>query len=391
MEPGLQSAEDHLQKMPHIDYKDHKNSRSNQVVVLDGIKRTFATPITFTPFASVQPCSARCVFCSETLVPKDGTTLSASLRPGPDYFYQLRQALRELRTLPLGVSLSGLEATDNVTWLGSVIHEFQQHERSGGVLEEKVLYTNGAGLVPSAEAEALIHKLIEFGLTRIELSRHHWRTSVNDRIMRFRPGVSVQDQSCFEKVATRTSTNLPVRLVCVLQNPGVQNLRSVIEYLTWAQTLGIKQVVFRELSRLGQRYRLTRSLQQIEQSRVPLEAILDELWPRTTSLQDGFCATSGTVGYYYWNVNFVYQDDIEVTFESSDYTLMKNQHQSDLIHKLVFHASGDLGADWDPTQQILIRRKRRENQDADVSPRALTRHPIDEQDPTANEQGSVWW
>ncbi len=44
-----------------------------------------AQPITFTPFASARPCSARCVFCSETLVHRAVRLLSASLRPQPDY------------------------------------------------------------------------------------------------------------------------------------------------------------------------------------------------------------------------------------------------------------------------------------------------------------------
>ncbi|WP_428214340.1 hypothetical protein, partial [Enterococcus casseliflavus] len=42
-----------------------------------------AQPVTFTPYASAQPCSARCRFCSETL--DDGGPHAAALRPGPQY------------------------------------------------------------------------------------------------------------------------------------------------------------------------------------------------------------------------------------------------------------------------------------------------------------------
>jgi len=83
--------------------------------------RRFVLPITLTPFASVQPCSARCVFCSETLIPSDAAELSATLRPQPDYFDAFRAALAQLRLLPMGISLSGLEATDNIPWLMSVL------------------------------------------------------------------------------------------------------------------------------------------------------------------------------------------------------------------------------------------------------------------------------
>ncbi|MFX7620792.1 hypothetical protein ABTJ52_20545, partial [Acinetobacter baumannii] len=66
-----------------------------------------AQPVTFTPYASAQPCSARCRFCSETL--DEGGPHAAALRPGPQYGAQLRQALAALRGLPLSWSLSGLE------------------------------------------------------------------------------------------------------------------------------------------------------------------------------------------------------------------------------------------------------------------------------------------
>ena len=40
---------------------------------IDGVPRRISTSVTFTPFASAQPCSARCRFCSETLIPNDYT------------------------------------------------------------------------------------------------------------------------------------------------------------------------------------------------------------------------------------------------------------------------------------------------------------------------------
>src|SRR6478736_5988140 len=73
---------------------------------IGGVVRRVAQPVTFTPFASAQACSARCVFCSETLVHRDARVLSASLRPAGDYHAGLRRALHELRGLPIGISLS---------------------------------------------------------------------------------------------------------------------------------------------------------------------------------------------------------------------------------------------------------------------------------------------
>jgi hypothetical protein len=34
---------------------------------------------------------------------------------------------------------------------------------------------------------------------------------------------------------------------------------------------------------------------------------------------------------------------------------MKARHRSGVIHKFVFHANGNLCADWDPEREVLLR------------------------------------
>jgi hypothetical protein len=69
--------------------------------VFDGVAHRCAQPITFTPYASARPCSARCRFCSENLVNAQSGMRAARLRPGPGYFAMLDHALAALRGLPL--------------------------------------------------------------------------------------------------------------------------------------------------------------------------------------------------------------------------------------------------------------------------------------------------
>ena len=96
---------------------------------LAGVPKKVARPITFTPFASVEPCTARCHFCSETLIYKKATQLSATLRPGKDYFPLLKNAYYSTGEIPKGLSLSGLEATSDVDWLLQVIEASAESER----------------------------------------------------------------------------------------------------------------------------------------------------------------------------------------------------------------------------------------------------------------------
>ncbi|MCB9640390.1 MAG: hypothetical protein H6728_01845 [Myxococcales bacterium] len=311
-----------------------------------------ALPITFTPFASTQPCSARCVFCSETLVHKEASTLSATLRPDSAYFEGLQRALLALRDLPLCYSLSGLEATDQAAWLEDLLDVLQTHQDDGGKVEEKVLYSNAAGLARETTGERLLPRLRAFDLTRLEISRHHNRQENNDAIMRFRRGQPIQEQAIFERtLRDLLDIEIPVRLVCVLQVGGVDSIKGVWDYLAWAASFGVKDVVFREYSRLHHLYQENQTYRHIESHRVVLEDLLAELFSQP--LPQG-CTWSGlTVGYYFWNIEMRTAEGVRVTFETSDYQAMKARHRSDTLYKLVYHANGHLCGDWDPSKSIV--------------------------------------
>jgi hypothetical protein len=312
-----------------------------------------AQPITFTPFASASPCSARCVFCSETLVHREARLLSASLRPQPDYAAGLRRALRALRGLPLGISLSGLEATDDAGWLGRVLAVLREHEQEGGLVEEKVLYTNAAGLARETTGPLLLPQLQAYGLTRAEVSRHHFDQEVNDAIMRFRPGQPIRGRPVFERTVRDLQAHVPVRLVCILQASGVATAEDIFSYLAWAERLGVRDVVFRELSRLGDEYQANRTLRVVERDRVVLEALLERLW-ENGSLPAQLVPYAVTAGYYFWNLRSRWRDGMEVTFETSDYHEMKGRHASGTVYKLIYHANGNLCGDWDPERDVLM-------------------------------------
>lgn len=311
-----------------------------------GEERTFALPLTLTPFASARPCSARCTFCSETLQHRDATRLSASLRPGPRYGDQLRAVLRDLRELPIGFSLSGLEQTDDADYFETVLDAVRDH-RDVAPVDDVVLYSNGSGLARETTGARLLPRLSE--LTRVELSRHAATQGANDAIMRFRPEVPVSRIEIFEQVARDALDHTHVRLVCVVQRGGVWDLTTLQAYLRWARSLGVRDVVFRELSRLGDLYRPNRTLRLVEEGRVAIESLIapalewDELHPERL-----------TAGYYYWNLRARWHE-IQVTFETSDYVEMKQRHQSGVIYKMVFHADGTLSADWDPDREVLGR------------------------------------
>jgi hypothetical protein len=316
---------------------------------IGGETRKIAMPVTFTPFASVKPCTARCQFCSEALVHKEATVLSASLRPKSTYGHQLRRAFQELRGLSVGLSLSGLEATAEKAWFLDVLQAAIEHEKAGGQFDEKILYSNGTGLAVAPGNQEVLKVLEDLELTRIEMSRHSPDLKRNDAIMRFRDQVAVSQLPNFE-IAVRTSLQyVPVKLVCVIQRAGVETMEEVENYLNWAHSLGVDTVVFRELSRLHDLYKPNITAKYVESARLPIEPLVDEAF-----LNPAFEAQEITDGYYYWNAKFRWKKKMSAIFETSDYLLMKQLHHSDVIYKMVFHANGNLCADWYPNTRVLM-------------------------------------
>jgi len=311
-----------------------------------------AQPITFTPYASARPCSARCVFCSENLRPRAHGRAAATLRPGPDYFDGLEQALIQLRGLPLSYSLSGLETSDDPAWCLRMLNVLDRAADQGVPVEERVLYSNGAGFA-HAHGEALMQGFADFRLSWLELSRHHPDTARNRAIMRFRDDEPIADATVFESVARALGRRFQLRFVCIVQRGGIENAAGVDAYLRWARSLGAACVIFREFSRLDAVDLGNATARHIESARVSIDDVLRAC--ATSPLADALVPIARTEGYYFRNLRFRHRDGCELIFEASDYAQMRSRHASGALFKLVYHANGRLCSGWSPDRDVLWR------------------------------------
>jgi hypothetical protein len=315
-----------------------------RIHTIAGASRTIAQPVTFTPYAAAQPCSARCRFCSENLRLPDVGRAASMLRPGPDYFENLDAALADLVELPLGFSLSGLEMTDDTAWFCRMGAALAAHARRSTVTET-VLYTNGAGLVDGARRDAVLTTLQCLPEVSLEWSRHHHDATANQHIMRFREGIDIAGADAFARTLKAVREVAQVKLVCVVQRGGIDSGAAVLDYLHWAADLGIGTVIFRELSALDARYSPNATARYVESARC---AVVDLV----NSSREIFDIRHTTLGYYFWNV-CGRVEGIDVVFEASDYSRMHAQHDSGRVYKLVLHANGNLCAGWNPDRDVL--------------------------------------
>jgi hypothetical protein len=307
-----------------------------------------AQPVTFTPYAAARPCSARCLFCSENLRTQRGSAPASLLRPGADYFSQLALALAQLEGLPLSYSLSGLETTDDADFMCGLLDALSHHAERSPV-EQRVLYSNGAGLA-GPQGGRLMARLSDFGLSWIELSRHHFDAAQNQAIMRFRAGVPHGEGGEFDAMLAALRERFAVKLVCIVQRGGVDSAAALCSYLAWAKARGVRSVIVREFSKLDQSYQQNGTARYIDRARVDVQALLLQT---SRALGDALHLHTVTAGYYFWNVVGSYQD-MEVIFEAADYAVMRAQHDSERVYKLVFHGNGALCAGWQPDEHVLF-------------------------------------
>ena len=305
-----------------------------------------ALPVTFTPYASSRACSARCRFCSENLILKKPGTIGQSLRPPEGYHDQLLETLLTLKQIPMGISLSGLEISDDPLWLLKTIDVLMNWEELGGAWTERAAYTNGSGFA-TEDCYKLIDALSRLKIDRLEVSRHHFLEDINQKLMRFKDSYKIKAGTVFEKTLKRLiDSGLPITLICILQKKGVNSLSEIEEYLSWSRNLGVRKVIFRELCELPEIYRGNSTLEFIKSQRVKIKNYVEN-W-----LSKEIKFSHFVNGYYFWNAVFLYKGQ-EVVFERSDYSLMKEMHSSDTIYKFVYFANGNLSNDWDPDKVVL--------------------------------------
>ena len=318
--------------------------------VINACTYRFAQPLTLTPYASARACSARCRFCSENLRNNLGSDRpAASLRPGPNYFADLRRALAALKGVPLLYSLSGLESTDDPQWLLNLLETLRtttEGPRVGGA----VLYSNGAGLV--THGAELIPALLSSGVSWIEWSRHHDQEESHQNIMRFRDGQKVSRQRDFTNAVHVVSQQIPVKMVCVIQRRGIETANDIERYVLWARSLGACSVIFREFSALPPHYQNNATHRYIDDARVTIDDLILECLD-SPHFSISYEPISLTGGYYFWNARWRLRDGFEIVFEKSDYGLMLERESSGLIYKLVFHANGNLCSGWQPDHNVL--------------------------------------
>ena len=199
----------------------------------------------------------------------------------------------------------------------------------------------------------MITALAAAGFDRIELSRCHYDEAVNQRIMYINRNEPVHRNAAYEGMVRRLHGHLEVKNSCILTRGGVDSVAEIERYLDWALDLGVRTVVFRELSRLNDDYAENRTKRWTDEHRVAIDPLLRRIAPSLTAQRGDWAYQHSVQGYYYYNEHYLYKGMVRVILEVSSYDALIASNADDAVQKLVFHSNGNLCGDWDPDSQVL--------------------------------------
>lgn len=295
--------------------------------------------LSFTPYI-YNICSANCRFCSEKLTRSGKAPLYGDTVPS--YFEKLQMILKSLKESTIFLSLSGREPSESIEFVGECLKNFEIFEDNGGIISERVMYSNLSGA--AKQTEQMCNLLSRYKLTRIEASRHHYNENLNQQIMNFH-GSDIQSNVVFWDIVKTLSAYTEIRLACVLQKGGIDSAEKMKQYIHQAQKNGVHSIVFRELSLLSDVIDRNTTKVYIDSARLPVMNLLYDL-------DSSFVLKYVQKGYYYLSFRYAYEN-MDICFEMSDYTEMIKKHKGKAINKLIYYPDSSLCMDWNMEGKIF--------------------------------------
>lgn len=323
------------------------NSTAGRVVAVDlwGSERRIYANANFSIY-SRQTCNAKCHFCVEELRPASrGRALEVQRVVESDdavYFANLDAALSALRPLDPSVSITGGEPSKDAR-LPRILATARRLDA-----RKLTVTTNGSGLLDRHDGAALIDHVVGHGVRHLNISRAHWDSHENARLMVLKDGLTVDELRAVVARAREGGTR--VRLSCVLLAGRVDSVDGIVDYLEFARSIGVDNVIFRQLMKIDPATVVDNHVVKYsERFRTRLEPLLDAL-----SADSRFSFERQIIGYYYYVEVFRY-GGIDVVFEEADLAQLEVVKRAEpaLIHELIFHPNAKLCSTWQPWDGVL--------------------------------------
>lgn len=325
----------------------HGNSTARETITFDlwGKPTTIYANANLSIYSS-QACNARCAFCVEELRPASrGVALNVQKTVEADnerYFAAMQSVLDGLKPLNPSVSVTGGEPSQDAR-LPRILRTLQ-----ASAARKRTMTSNGSGLLDVREGKPLIDWIAETGVAHLNISRAHGDDRINAKLMRYRASPDAAALREIVRRAQRGGTR--VRLSCVLVANSVDDVSDVLAYLDFAQSVGVDNVIFRQLMHTDPTTTQANFVTKFsDRRRVAMTPLLAELARR-----EDFTFQRQVMGYYYYVEVWRYKN-IDVVFEGADLAQLERTKHSmpGVIQELIFHPNSRLASTWQPWDGVL--------------------------------------
>jgi len=299
-------------------------------------------------------CNATCNFCvAELRYFHEGMDyLKPAITDTTDYFKRLHLAMETVRPLNPSVSLTGGEPTIDPR-LPEILRILTEYK-----VRKRTITTNGSGLMlkVAGSTDTILDRLIDYKLAHLNISRAHYDEEKNQRIMNLRDP-SFSNKQLQEVIAIAKSQGIRPRLSCVLLKGEVDSLEEMKKYMDWAESIGVDNVVFRQLMKFDEA--------RVKQGRIPSFCSehgisLIPLWEEIDQ-DPGFSFINQVLGYYYYVEVFRYKG-VDMVSEMADLRQIDAEKdrarrtlgEIPIIYELVFHPNGNLCGSWREWKEVIL-------------------------------------
>lgn len=350
-ERSTHPSPDHRLRKEKWGMYDISKDRLKRIVIGNG--EFLAYPNLNLSILVTKACNGKCPFCVMGL---KYTASKESSQGQPDekrkaYFENLDMALSQvIPRLDPSVSITGGEPTLDPN-LPAILQILKKH----GV-RKRVITTNGSFLLHKHQGDpkTVMDHLIDYDLEYLNISRAHYDAGRNAELMQLNdPFFSNEDlKRCIDIARTN---GIRTRLSVIYNKKGIGSFDDIKKYVEWARSIGIDNVVVRELMAYDKEMVERNYVTDFTDSNfLPVNPLYESM-----EKDPEFKFVSQVLGYYYYVEVYRYRG-VDIVVESADLGQMEAEKRKEhfktnpKLYELVFHPDGHLGASWRDFKETLL-------------------------------------
>lgn len=292
-------------------------------------------------------CNADCKFCVAQLRFENKGLMykKRKIYSDDEYFNRLEYVLNYLKPINPSVSITGGEPTKSkrLPQILELINKYGYRKRT--------LTTNGSGLLDTMNGKAVIQHIIDNKFSHLNISKAHYDEAINTSIMCYENGYCSNDM-LRTIIAFSQANNLRPRMSCLLLKDGISTVDEMINYMNYYQSMGIDNVIFRELMDYDGNTMINKEkVDYCTRNKVKL----NDIWA-TIDSDKRFTPIRNLLGYYYYVEVYKYQN-IDMCSEGANLVKLydeKEKHE-DVVYEMVFHPNGNLNGSWVDNEDVLLK------------------------------------